>query len=170
MIATELKEAGFDHSRKQCRDKTKKLKADYKKIRYKCNTTGEGQYPEWDFYDVMDATLGHQPATQPPVVISSMACAVAELATTTTAQLPIGTVSAGNTTTIKSLRKPGDLDGTQSVDVPQQASSRQTAAVTPLQQRKRKKSKGEDIIELMQKVLKAQEESDKRLVELVDCD
>ena len=151
----------------------KKLKADYRKIQYKHNTTGEGQYPEWDFYDAIDVTLGHQPATQPPVVVSSMAGAVAELATTTTALLPVGTISAGNATTINSLGKPADLDGTQSVDVPQQASSRQTAAVTPLQQRKRKKSKGEDIIELMQKMLKAQKESDERLVELeelVDCD
>ena len=67
--------------------------------------------------------------------------------------IPVGTISAGNTTTIDSLGEPADLDGTQSAYVPQQASSR-LVAVIPLQQRKWKKSKGEDTIELMQKMLK----------------
>ena len=71
-----------------------------------------------------------------------MAGAVAELATmVATAQLPVGTVSSGNTTTIDSLGEPADLEWTQSADVPLQANSNQTTAVIPLQQRKRKKSK-----------------------------
>ena len=83
-----------------------------------------------------------------------MAGSAAELAMTAAMQsVPVGTVSAGNTTTIDSLGEPADLDGTQSASVPQQASSR-LVAVTPLQRRKRKKSKGEDTIELMQKMLK----------------
>ena len=94
------------------------------------------------FYYAMDAILGHWPATQPPVAVSSMAGAVAELATmVATAQLPVGTVSSGNTTTIDSLGEPADLEWTQSADVPLQANSNQTTAVIPLQQRKRKKSK-----------------------------
>ena len=36
------------------------------------NKTGEGRFPEWDYFDKMDAILGHRPATQPPVVVNSM--------------------------------------------------------------------------------------------------
>ena len=151
----------------------KKLKADYRKIRDKCNTMGECQYPEWEFYDAMDAILGHQPTTQPPVVVSNMAGAVAELVTmAATVQLPVGIVSAGDITTINnsSFGEPADmhtascephLDGTQSTYKPQQASGCHT---TPT--KKRKKLKGEDMIVLMQKMLKVQEESDRCLVEM----
>ena len=82
-IATELKEAGFERSEKQCRNKMKKLKADYRNVRDKRNTTGKGRYPEWDFYDAIDTILGHRPVTQPPVVVSSMAGTTAELVTAT---------------------------------------------------------------------------------------
>ena len=51
----------------------KKLKAEYRKVRDKRNKTGEGRYPEWDFFDPINAILGHKPATQPPVVIQSIA-------------------------------------------------------------------------------------------------
>ena len=44
-----------------------------------------------------------------------MAGAAAELATTAAMlSIPVGTVSAGNTTTIDSLGEPADLEGTQS--------------------------------------------------------
>ena len=49
----------------------KKLKAEYKKVKDKRSETGQGRYPEWDFYDAMDNVLGHKPATQPPVVVDS---------------------------------------------------------------------------------------------------
>ena len=41
------------------------------KIKNKWNETGQGRYPEWDYFDAMDNILGHKPATQPPVVIDS---------------------------------------------------------------------------------------------------
>lgn len=49
----------------------KKLKTEYKKVKDKRNETGQGRYPEWDFFDAMDNVLGHKPATQPPVVVDS---------------------------------------------------------------------------------------------------
>lgn len=122
----------------------------------------------------MDAILDHQPATHPPVVVSSMTGAAIELAATAvTAQLPVGT-DDNTTISNSSLGEPADvcnasceshLDGTQSADVPWQASSNQIG-VTPLQQRKWNKSKGDDTIELIQKMLKAQKESGRYLVEL----
>ena len=38
----------------------------------KTDKTGEGRYPEWDYFDALDAILGHRPATRPPVVVNSM--------------------------------------------------------------------------------------------------
>ena len=34
------------------------------------NKTGEGR-TNWNYFDVMDAILGHRPATQPPVVVDT---------------------------------------------------------------------------------------------------
>ena len=53
-IAHELPEAGFERIYQQCRDKLKKLRADYKKIKDKRGKTGEGRYPEWDYFDPID--------------------------------------------------------------------------------------------------------------------
>ena len=62
-IAKELTEAGHNRTLEQCRDKMKKLKAEYKKIKDKRNETGQGRYPEWNFFDAMDNVLGHKPAS-----------------------------------------------------------------------------------------------------------
>ena len=56
----------------QCCEKMKKLKAEYKKIKDKQNETGQGRYPEWNYFDCMDAVLDHKPATQLPVVVNSL--------------------------------------------------------------------------------------------------
>ena len=71
-IAAELREAGYEWTGKQCREKIKKLKVEYRKIKDKRNKTGEGRFPEWDYFDAIDAILGHKPATQPSVVVNSI--------------------------------------------------------------------------------------------------
>ena len=48
------------------------LKAEYKRIRDKRQETGQGRYPEWDYYDAMDGVLGHKPSTQPAVVVDTL--------------------------------------------------------------------------------------------------
>ena len=35
--------------------------------------TGQGRYPEWDYYDVMSDVLEHKPSTQPEVVVDTLA-------------------------------------------------------------------------------------------------
>ena len=57
----------------QCRDKIKKLRGEYRKVKDKRDKTGEGRYPEWDYFDALDAILGHRPATRPPVVVNIIA-------------------------------------------------------------------------------------------------
>ena len=70
-IADGLREAGFSRTLEQCRDKIKKLKAEYKKIRDKRDTTGQGRYPEWEFFDALDEVLGPKHSTEPPVLLES---------------------------------------------------------------------------------------------------
>ena len=70
-IADDLREAGFARTLEQCRDKIKKLKGEYKKVRDKRETTGEGRYPEWEFFDALDNVLGPKHSTEPPTVVES---------------------------------------------------------------------------------------------------
>ena len=70
-LADNLREAGFSRTLEQCRDKIKKLKGEYKKIRDKRETTSEGRYPEWEFFDALDNVLGPKHSTEPPTVVES---------------------------------------------------------------------------------------------------
>ena len=72
-ISSALLEAGFMKSGSQCRDKIKKLRGEYRKVKDKRGKSGEGRYPEWEYFDALDAILGHRPATGPPVVVNSIA-------------------------------------------------------------------------------------------------
>ena len=71
-ITDGLHEARFSRMFEQCREKIKKLKAEYKKVKDKRDEIGQGRYPEWEFYDALDDVLGHKHSTQPPVVVESM--------------------------------------------------------------------------------------------------
>ena len=71
-ISSELSETGFSRTYQQCCEKLKKLKCEYKRIKDKRNKTGEGRYPEWDYFDAIDAVLRHRPATEPAVVIDTL--------------------------------------------------------------------------------------------------
>ena len=71
-ISCELFVAGYTRTYEQCREKLKKLKAEYKRIRDKRQETGQGRYPEWDYYDAMNDVLGHKPSTQPAVVVDTL--------------------------------------------------------------------------------------------------
>ena len=173
-IAADLREAGFERTGKQCRDKIKKLKGEYRKIKDKRNKTGEGRFPEWDYFDPMDEILGHRPATQPPIVVNSLE----ELAGETTgnsANEPTGD-TAGDTAGESQADDRGNSSEPELEDIQHRGSSSSTKddsrSTTPLalQQRKRKRSKGDkndaSTTELMSKLLKVQEESDKRLIQL----
>ena len=71
-ISSELEEAGFNRTLQQCRDKLKKLKSEYRRVKDKQQHTGQGRYPEWEFFDVMDGVLGHKPATKPAVIMNTL--------------------------------------------------------------------------------------------------
>ena len=71
-IADDLGEAGYTRSLEQCRDKIKKLKGEYKKVHDKRETTREGRYPKWEFFDALDNVLGPKHSTEPPTVVESL--------------------------------------------------------------------------------------------------
>ena len=68
-ISLELSKEGYERTTQQCRDKIKKLKVEYRKIRIK---ERKQERIEWDFFDVLDEILGHKPASAPPIVVNSL--------------------------------------------------------------------------------------------------
>ena len=71
-ISKLMHEAGYDRTGTQCREKIKKLKVDYRKVKDKNNQTGNNR-KDTKFYYAMNEILGTKPTTQPPVVIDSSA-------------------------------------------------------------------------------------------------
>ena len=120
----------------------------------------------------MDEILGHQPATQPPVVVNSMdeGDTIGDNGSECTGATAGGTAGEsqaddrGNSSEpeLEDSQHPGSSSST--ID-----KSRSTTPIAP-QQRKRKRSKGDksdtSTTELISKLLKVQEESDKRLLQL----
>jgi len=72
-VSREMTSAGYSRTYEQCCEKMKKLRTEYKKISSKRNETGQGRYPEWDYFDAMGDVLAHKPSTQPEVVVDALA-------------------------------------------------------------------------------------------------
>ena len=58
----EMVKAGFQRTGVQYREKIKKIKVVYKKVKDKRRRTGERLYPIWDYFDAVDAILGNKHA------------------------------------------------------------------------------------------------------------
>ena len=65
-----MSEAGFEKSAEQCRDKGKKLKSKYRKVKDKHRVTGEGR-KRWKFLEAMDNVLADKPSTHPTTLIDT---------------------------------------------------------------------------------------------------
>ena len=72
-------ESGFSWTFEQCREKVKKLRAEYKKVKDRRKETGQGWFPEWEFYNAMDDAIGHKHSTEPPVVIENMPNSISKI-------------------------------------------------------------------------------------------
>ena len=114
----------------------------------------------------MDAILGHRPATQPPVIVNSME----ELAGDTTSDNTGDT--GGDTVGESQPEVRGNTSGPELDDIPEPSgsSTKESSRSTTPQLRKRKRSKADkneaSTTELISKLIKVQEESDKRLLQL----
>ena len=156
-VAKQMREAGYERTFQQCREKIKKLKGEYKKEKDKHNRTGEGR-TNWDYFEAMDAILGHRPATQPPVVIDTSESATpapetqeeddegGEEGEQPAASEGNGADSLNSSTTSLSSSLPGAGSST----------------------RKRKRPAKTDtvVVELMERVISAQTKSDEKMMEL----
>ena len=65
-----MTEAGYQRSATQCREKVKKLRADYKRIKDNNNLSGRDRKTS-KIFEKLDEILGQRPATKPEVVIDS---------------------------------------------------------------------------------------------------
>lgn len=69
-ISKAMKDGGYERTAEQCREKAKKLKMDYRKIKDKHRVTGTGR-KTWKFLEPLDQVLGDKPTTEPPVVVDT---------------------------------------------------------------------------------------------------
>ena len=167
----ELSLAGYNCTYEQCREKLKKLKAEYKKISDKRKETGQGRYPEWDYYDAMDRVLGHKSSTQPAVVVDTLEDTPVQDTQTDDDQLQETEVGATpnldtSDTTVPSPASTDVTDASGEVATTSQLQKKGIDGTDKVSSRKRKKSKFDMTGELLDKLIGMQEKSDKMLMEL----
>lgn len=75
-IASLMQKEGFTRTYQQCREKIKKLRQQYKKVKDKIRQTGQqGRQhliSKFVYFNALDNILGNRPATEPMVVIDSL--------------------------------------------------------------------------------------------------
>ena len=70
-----MSKSQFERTFEQCREKVKKLKKEYRRIKDILQETGQGrgEEMEWQYFEPMDKILGHKPTTVPEAVVDSLA-------------------------------------------------------------------------------------------------
>ena len=69
-ISGDLQKGGYNRTWSQCRDKLKKIKKEYKKLKDYHEETGRKR-KKWRFFDKVDDIIGCKPATRPEVVLDT---------------------------------------------------------------------------------------------------
>ena len=69
-ISREMEEAGYSRNPNQCKEKIRKLKTKYKKLKDGHDVSGNNR-DNWPFYDRMDRVLGSRHSVQPPTIIDT---------------------------------------------------------------------------------------------------
>ena len=154
-ISDDLHSAGFARTLEQCREKIKKLKTEYK---YKRDQTGQGRYPEWEYFDALNKVLGHKHSTKPPVVVESLSMTTDEVGPDDETQDMSG-VGESDATNVSSPAVPSS--STSSVARPN--TDTDESQHPDGKSRKRKWGKQEGTNALLEKMVKLQENSDKML-------
>ena len=166
-------EDGNDRTWTQCRDKIKKLKVDYRKVRDKNKQTGNKRR-DGKFYKAMNEIMADKPTTQPPMLIDTSTDEPVDI----TAVLEEEDSNCGSPFTDNSITEESRVDGG---DTSSQKDDSSTTSATkepsrsdetkPLASLKRKRSTKLDKVEkAMEKVCdrmtKGQAESDKLFIDL----
>lgn len=166
-IAKLLGEEGYERTYEQCREKLKKLKADYRKIKDKQGKTGEGR-KDWEFFDALDAVLGHKPATQPRVVVDTLADHTVE-DDDESDLLAEGTSASLMESSDSSSLKENSSSSTSLLESSDSSSLKVKSSSSTATNKKRKRSKTdafEQVLEgVVDKLVQAQSESEARLLE-----
>ena len=179
-IARELQTEGYERTFQQCREKIKKLKQEYNKIKDKLNKTGEAgkkYLKTWDFFDPLDEILGHKPATCPPVVVDSLVGIESgdeheERTDSDTLELTDVMDKPGSLCSLRSeTDRPGSsslVDGNDSSEPsPKPLKMEHTTPVSSKKKRKRQFDALQGTMkEMVVKVVEAQKASDKMFLEL----
>ena len=173
-IARQMSEAGYQRTLEQCRDKIKKLKGKYRKVKDKDGKTGEGRN-NWDYFEAMDSILGHKPATHPPVVIDTMAEGTGpaeeeEELSAASNEVASGVLNVASPSTSRAGTPAPSMSrgaGTPAPSVSRAGTPAPSTSRAEPTSRKRKRNKPENVVgDLLQKVLDAQNSSDLKMMEL----
>lgn len=70
-ISRQMAHVGHERTAEQCREKAKKLKAAYRKIKDSHNVNGRGR-KNCRFLEAMDGVLADKPSTRPAVLIDTL--------------------------------------------------------------------------------------------------
>ena len=156
-ISREMEMAGFKKTADQCSSKIKKLRFEYRKIKDKNGKTGRGRN-DWKFFEAMDQVLGHKPATKPPVLIESGDVTRSEENSDTTVVIE----DAQNSSLEKDCMEESESSRSRSATpVPEEKN-----AVKNCRKRPKPSNNFEKIEGWVEKMLKMQEDSDKKFMKL----
>ena len=170
-ISRELKDAGYERTAEQCREKVKKLKGEYRKVKDKHNKTGTGR-KAWKFLNAMDDVIGDKPTTKPPVVIDTLEDNTEAVSTEQEeVEEEITEKEKDNADCSSSDPTEAEPYGSSSDKHSVCNSTSRSATPNPEEKKPRKRSLRDDKIEKMMgsvvdKLLKAQESSDLKYLEL----
>lgn len=166
-LSSELAKQGIEKSGEQCRCKVKKLRQEYKKIKDAHNETGT-ERKKWKLYDSLNEILGNPPATRPPVVLDTTDDQT--LAGEETGEMSdLEEDGAENESRLGNVEDDNTSALVEATDI--ETGSRSRSSTVNIQKgKKRKRSKGEVIEDVMSKVMKSVteslKESDRMFVEL----
>ena len=178
-ISRKMEVAGYQKSATQCRDKAKKLKKTYRAIKDKHGKTGEGR-KKWLFFEAMDSVLGDKPATRPAVLVDTMDERVldaddherVEAAAVETGQKE-GDCEDQDFEPEETSLTPSDATsgqeescGTESTENDPRTPRLSIAAKRQVKKRNREERFEKAMTQVVDRVMKAQEASDSKFVEL----
>ena len=97
-LSREMAAAGYKREAVPCREKIKKLKAEYKKVKDNNSKTGSARKTT-KFFEKVDEILGHRPATRPAVVIDTSSTTTSEDSSVTECSMVISDEEEGASST-----------------------------------------------------------------------
>ena len=165
-ISQGMMAANYERNTVQCREKIKKLRAEYKKVKDSNNISGKGR-KTMKFYEKLNEILGHKPATRPAIVVDTSAITETEEENSTVLDSSGGPEDCNDGSSTP-MHSSSDAKETSPEDVEKEETQ---AEVKSERKRKKKRPAREEMFEkametAMKKVAQMNEESEKRFMEL----